>query len=206
MGVTERKERGKQELHALILQAARQIFLEEGYEKTSIRKIAERIEYSPATIYLHFKDKNDLLLALHREAFQHFYQNLLSVAEIQDAFDRLETIGKRYIQYGLDNPSEYELMFVLIAPMDALDCREEIWNDGRIALDILKKILIDCVTAGYFRSTLDIEAASIMLWSQVHGITSLHLHNRFCMLDETARIELPRRAFQLMLDTVKKSW
>ena len=52
MGITDRKEREKQELKELILKEAKAVFLEEGYEKTSIRKIADRIEYSPTTIYL----------------------------------------------------------------------------------------------------------------------------------------------------------
>ena len=55
MGVTERKERERQEMRQRILDAAQQVFVEEGYEKASIRNIAERIEYSPATIYLYFK-------------------------------------------------------------------------------------------------------------------------------------------------------
>ena len=59
MGIPDRKEREKQELRDLILKEARALFLEEGFEKTSLRKIAERIEYSPTTIYLYFKDKNE---------------------------------------------------------------------------------------------------------------------------------------------------
>ena len=57
MGVTERRERERQAVRQEILDAARALFIEEGYEKTSMRKIAEKIEYSPTTIYLYFKDK-----------------------------------------------------------------------------------------------------------------------------------------------------
>ena len=60
MGIAERKEREKMEMHDRILQAATVMFLEDGYEKTSIRNIADKIEYSPATIYLYFKDKDEL--------------------------------------------------------------------------------------------------------------------------------------------------
>ena len=69
MGIPDRKEREKKELKELILKEARALILEEGFEKTSIRKIADRIEYSPTTIYLYFQDKNELLLALHQESF-----------------------------------------------------------------------------------------------------------------------------------------
>lgn len=70
MGVADRKEREKEEMKTKILEAAKKLFLDHGFEKTSIRNIAEEIEYSPGTIYLYFKDKNELLFALHQEAFQ----------------------------------------------------------------------------------------------------------------------------------------
>ena len=61
MGVQERRAREKKELRGEILDAARDLFLREGYENVSMRKIAEKIEYSPTTIYLYFQDKADLL-------------------------------------------------------------------------------------------------------------------------------------------------
>ena len=61
MGVADRKEREKTEMQKRILDAARVLFLEKGFEKTSIRNIADLIEYSPGTIYLYFKDKNEIL-------------------------------------------------------------------------------------------------------------------------------------------------
>ncbi|MBK7338149.1 MAG: helix-turn-helix transcriptional regulator [Saprospirales bacterium] len=61
MGINERKEREKVELRGLILKGAMEVFLEEGFENTSIRRIAERVEYSPGTIYVYFKDKDEIL-------------------------------------------------------------------------------------------------------------------------------------------------
>ena len=62
MTITTRKERQKEELKGKILQAAKELFMEKGFEDTSIRNIAEKIEYSPTTIYLYFKDKDDIFL------------------------------------------------------------------------------------------------------------------------------------------------
>ena len=70
MGVTERKERHKEDLKKDILTAAKELFTEKGFEATSIRAIAEKIEYSPATIYLYYKDKNEIVHALHQDGFQ----------------------------------------------------------------------------------------------------------------------------------------
>lgn len=184
MGIPDRKEREKKELKELILQEARALFLEEGFEKTSIRKIADRIEYSPTTIYHYFKDKNDLLLALHEESFTHLFEALSSVASLPDAMERLIALGRAYIEYGLKNPEEYDLMFLLTAPIEALDCRDEIWCDGIKAIDLVKSMVIDCKVNGYFKQDLDPENMAIMLWSQVHGLVTLQLKNRFGMFKE----------------------
>ena len=62
MGTRERREREKEELRAQILDAARELFAEEGYDAVTMRKIAEQIEYSPTAIYFHFKDKHAVLM------------------------------------------------------------------------------------------------------------------------------------------------
>ena len=67
MGVKERRAREKELLRRQILSAARELFVNEGYESVSMRKIAERIEYSPTTIYLYFEDKADLLDSVCQE-------------------------------------------------------------------------------------------------------------------------------------------
>ena len=69
MGITERREREREEVRRKILDAARELFATEGYENVTMRRIAEAIEYSPTTIYLHFEDKDDLVRALCHEDF-----------------------------------------------------------------------------------------------------------------------------------------
>ena len=69
MGIAERRERQKNALRADILAAARDLFVEQGYESVSMRKIAGRIDHSPTAIYLHFKDKSDLLRSICDETF-----------------------------------------------------------------------------------------------------------------------------------------
>ncbi|HEY9245546.1 MAG TPA: helix-turn-helix domain-containing protein, partial [Candidatus Methanoperedens sp.] len=74
MGIKERKELEKQEMRKLILDTAMRLILEKGFENVTIRHIAEEIEYSPATIYLYFKDKDDIIYTLHREGFEKLYR------------------------------------------------------------------------------------------------------------------------------------
>jgi len=101
MGVKERKERDKLERREQILQAAHDLFLEKGFEQVSIRNIAEAIEYSPATIYLYFKDKNEIFHALHTQAFGKFNEYLQSLPQIADPMDRLMFMGKAYMEFSL---------------------------------------------------------------------------------------------------------
>ena len=104
MGIAERKEREKMEMHDRILQAATVMFLEDGYEKTSIRNIADKIEYSPATIYLYFKDKDELFFAIHNIGFQLLLKEMEKAGKIKNPLKRLREIGITYIEFALKNP------------------------------------------------------------------------------------------------------
>ena len=90
MGVQERRAREKKELRQGILDAAREMFVRDGFENVSMRKIAEKIEYSPTTIYLYFQDKADLLDCLCEETFAKLLkkQNILDQT-IADPLERL---------------------------------------------------------------------------------------------------------------------
>ena len=152
VGVTQRKEREREEMRRRILDAALRLFLEQGFEKTSIRNIAEAIEYSPATIYLYYKDKNELLFALHQEAFLKMMAELGQVVVVKEPFERLTEMGRKYIKYALENPEMYDLMFIMTAPMETLDCRDEVWEDGLKSFCLLKTVVAQCSAAGYFKN------------------------------------------------------
>lgn len=206
MGIAERKEREREEVKDLILAAAREIFLSEGYENTSMRKIATKIEYSPGIIYNYFKDKNDLLLALHDKAFECKIEALFhSVQHITDPLERLAATGRSYLKYGIDNPQDYELMFILSCTMDALAVKEEFWQDGATAINMLKATIRDCMTAGYFRQDIDPDEVSLVLWSQVHGLVSLHNKERLNIYETPDKVDLMHRAYDVFFDMVKKS-
>lgn len=206
MGINERKERERDAVKDLILSAAREIFLSEGYENTSIRKIANKIEYSPGTIYNHFKDKNELLLALHDKAFECKIEALFhSVQDISDPLERLKATGRSYLRYGLDNPQDYELMFILSCTMDALAMKEEFWQDGAAAINMLKQNIAECMDAGYFRKDLDTDQISLLLWSQVHGLVSLHNKERLNIYATDDQQALMFRSYDVFLSMIEKS-
>lgn len=202
MGVIERKERDRQEMRQTILQAARTLFLDQGFEKTSIRNIADAIEYSPATIYLYYKDKNDLFFALHQGAFLKMISEFESMFLVQDSFERLTAMGKHYMKFAFENPELYNLMFLMEAPMEVIECKEQVWEDGHIALGILKNAVNDCIRDGYFKCQ-DIESISMMIWAMVHGLMTLHLKKRTLMFPEEERMLRLENAFQLFVNLIR---
>src|SRR5579884_3846103 len=113
MGVQERRAREKQELRQEILDAARDLFVREGFENISMRKIAEQIEYSPTTIYLYFRDKADLLDCICEETLAKLDRKLTSIEEATS--DPLESLRKglrAYIDFGLKHPNDYRVAFM----------------------------------------------------------------------------------------------
>ncbi len=205
MGIAERKERAREEVKDLILNAAREIFLADGYENTSIRKIASKIEYSTGMIYLHFKDKNELLLALHDKAFECKMDALFhSVKDIPNPLDRLNATGRAYLEYGISNRQDYELMFTLNCTMEALALKQEFWKDGAMAIDMLKENMKACIDEGYFNPKLDLNAASLMLWSQVHGLVTLHNSERLNIYPEMDQRQLMVDAYDIFFQAIHK--
>ncbi|MNB68579.1 transcriptional regulator BetI [compost metagenome] len=109
LGVKERKEREREKQRELILQAASEIFAQEGLEKLSIRKIADKIEYSPAIIYHYFENKDDIINHLMTRGYGRLMASLSSSAQNgHDAPEiRLRKLMRSYIEAALDMPDEY---------------------------------------------------------------------------------------------------
>ena len=204
MGIIERKERDKEEMRRKIMDASRHLFLEQGFEKTSIRNIADAIEYSPATIYLYYKDKNELLFALHEEAFVKMMSELSVVTTVEDPFERLVEMGRQYIKFAIENPELYDLMFIMTAPMETLACRDEVWEDGMKSFCLLQAVVNQCVVSGYFK-VQDTETASLTIWAYMHGLVTIYLKNRMNMFQDERPIERMQQSFELFMKMLKTS-
>ena len=178
MGVKERREREKSETRDKILDAARELFVTEGYEGVSMRKVAEKIEYSPTAIYVHFADKNELFHELCRQDFARL-QEVVAIAEMPaDPIERLRQIGRNYIQFGMNFPNHYVFMFMTPHPPHELDDEDrEIVGDPEVdAYALLKCAVETAIKAGCFREELqDAELVSQTLWAGVHGVISLNI-------------------------------
>lgn len=178
MGISERKAKEKEEIKTLILNAAKKLFVKKGIEQVTIRKIAEEIEYSVGTVYVYFKDKNDILHELHTQGFGQLGGAMRILNSVSDPMERLKALGRVYLQFAMDNPDMYDLMFNMKAPMEYLESmhREE-WNEGKATFDVLLKNVAHCIQQGHFEGH-QLEPLSFVIWSTVHGMCSLHISQR----------------------------
>lgn len=203
MGVSERKERDKIKLRDKIISAAATLFLKNGVEGASIRMIADKIEYSPATIYLHFKDKNELFYEIMQQAFTKYFKHFSKVNQIENPMERLKEFSKVYITYAIENPSYYDLMFILRAPMQTKFTYKS-WEHGEESHNVLADVVKECITLGYFKGH-DPEALALTIWSTLHGLVSLKLRDRLCMYDEEYLEKLIQNSLQSLNTLLEKS-
>jgi AcrR family transcriptional regulator len=201
MGILERKERDKREMRRVILETAMKLFLEEGFGNVSIRRIADNIEYSPATIYLYFKDKDEILYALHTEGFEELFRRQQAVTAIPDPRTRLLKHGEIYIKFALENPEYYNLMFIMRSTAKKITA-ENGWDVGRRSYEFFMKDVQMAIDAGIV-STNDVTLATFSLWSLAHGIVALILRNRCPMLDQEKLLEISIRAFDFVVGNIE---
>jgi AcrR family transcriptional regulator len=204
MGVKERREREKSETRDKILDAARELFVTEGYEGVSMRRVAEKIEYSPTAIYVHFTDKNELFRELCHQDYARLAEVFQGSAVPVDEVERLKQIGRTYIEFGMRYPNHYKFMFMTPHPPVELDdeMREEKGNPELDAYAFLKWAVQEAITAGRLREELsDAELVSQTLWAAVHGVISLNIAK--CKDDWVDWRPLQDRA-ETMLDVIMR--
>ena len=123
------------------------------------------------------------------------------LGQLTDPFERLVEMGRSYIRFAVENPELFDLMFIMMAPMDTLEEKE--WDEGKQAFDILMHVVQDCMDAGVFRQH-DVRSTAMMIWSAIHGYTALFLRKRLGMFPECDREPIMDEAFNLCCETLRK--
>jgi len=173
MGTTDRRIRHRASLRRDILDAASRLFVEEGYNRVTMRRIAQRIEYSPTTIYLHFKDKAELFNAVCEETFSQLAAKLERLKRTQmTPMGYLREGLRLYVDFGVSHPDHYTVTF-LQAPKTGHGPSFEA-SIGSRAFDTLRQAVGACVESGDLR-TSDINMTAQVLWAAVHGLTALFI-------------------------------
>ncbi len=197
MGLKERRQKHKEEFKAEILEAALALFVQEGYNQFSMRKLASRIEHSPTTIYLYFRDRDDLLLHI----CENFYANLLQ-EQLQgmtaDAPPEqlLRQAFLSYVSYSLKHPELYKVVF--FSNPQLYGRPEDYLSRDTMSLKCWKQFceLVDnCIKSGYFRP-LDCYTLSTVMWIAMHGLVTSTIFTKDFPLPDPAIMT------EMMLDGV----
>ena len=166
-----RERHAAPDLRETILAAAEELFVE-GYAGFSMRKLADRIGYSATTIYLYFKDQDDLFSQLMEENFRRLMEAFRHLDAVDDPVEKLKALGRTYVRFGLENPHHYRLLFMIRPDIDAK--RPPPGRLAQLAWQALQKAVEDVLTQS--RSPrLDAEVASYAFWCSLHGLVSLRI-------------------------------
>jgi AcrR family transcriptional regulator len=177
MGTTERRRREFAKLRTRILNAARMLFIEHGYEAVTMRAVAKKIEYSPTTIYLHFKDKESLIQELCTQDFLTLAKGFNRIARVADPIERLRQIGRAYAEFGQRHPNHYRLMFMTPHPPFEPDEKDvQKGNPEQDAYAFLKYTIAEGIRTKRFRAGFtDVELLAQTHWAGIHGVVSLEI-------------------------------
>jgi AcrR family transcriptional regulator len=174
----KRRERESSEIRRKIIEAARSLFLNQGYAEVSMRKIADQIEYSPTTIYHYFANKEAVVRELLVEGNTLFLQALQQrVDEAQaaglNALDTLKTVSDAYVRFGTANPEYYNILF--ISNLESVSLVSLI-DSGRFkGFELLEAGLKAAMEEGCIMQG-DERLIARSVWSMLHGLTSLLLN------------------------------
>ncbi|MEP6783481.1 MAG: TetR/AcrR family transcriptional regulator, partial [Acidobacteriota bacterium] len=168
MGTKERQDRERQAVTAAILDAARDLFIAEGYQSVSIRKIAEKIEYSPAAIYSYYASKDDIFLALAAEGFHRLDDKVRAAMTTGDPLENVRACWWAFYEFSQEQPAYFQLMFVdrsvplITQQWEGFEFLQQMLTH---AVDAIQK----AIDAGAFPKTLSPNAAMHMLWASLIG-------------------------------------
>jgi AcrR family transcriptional regulator len=173
MGVKERRQRERTQVREKILDAALEVFADEGVEGVTMRALADAIEYSPPVIYAHFRDKDAIIEELCYRQLRTLAKLFASFATL-DPVERLRRIGYVYADFAVEHPSHFRFLFLTKQSYTTDD--EELAKDDpqRNAYAFLKQTVKDGLAAGVFRPEYtDAEEVAQICWGSAHGAVAL---------------------------------
>jgi AcrR family transcriptional regulator len=194
LGVKERQERDREAVSRGILDAARELFVTHGYQEVSIRKIAERIEYSPAAIYSYFPSKDDIFFALAEEGFRLLFSYGASPrpAVEGDPMDAIRAMFWRYYEFSKEHPEYFALMFLdRSVPRISQD-----WNRFGFVGEMRGQMIVriqQAIESGAFPAGTEPYAVFRILLTSLHGAATMKLCDRLSKgedADALARLTL----------------
>lgn len=201
MGIAERKQREKLEMRQRILNGARKVFLQNGYEQASVRNIASEISYSTGVIYLYFRDKGGIFRELHKEGFSLLLKQLHVLDSVVDPFERLKAFGRVFIHFAQENKDYYNLMFLVEEPLR--NSEESSFQIAKSAISHLHNLIKECQDKGWFKD-MEADYFSFMFLSAIHGICALFCKDRTVAFANRTPQELMENGYACLVNLLDK--
>lgn len=175
MGSTERKQRQKAQLREQILAAAREIVVREGFGALSMRKLADAVEYAPATLYLHFQSRDEIARELCLRGFQELWAYLSPATSLADPLERLRVAAERYVEFGVSHPETYRLIFMENPEITSSVLRGGPEDAGERSFGLLVEALVELHAQGRLVPGAEPQRLTEVFWAGIHGVVSLKL-------------------------------
>ena len=181
-----------------IIDAAVHLFDKGGIQAVSMRKIAERIGYSPAAIYLYFKGKNDILLALVDRGFERLHARQVAVGPAENPKDRLLALCRAYIDFALDEPHYHYLMFFdpeVVVPQESEAHQGSPAQRSYLAM---QDAMNECYAHGLIQGGDPLIATAAMA-ATMHGIAATLTGKRMVLIPEDQRATIAENVLRFVL-------
>lgn len=186
-----------------IISAAASIVEERGPEGITMREVADRVGYSPTTIYLYFKNKEQLLDETVNRAYEWFADHIEAAEKGTTPLETIRSAAHAYLDWGLENPAMYRLMFewgyLGDISQEAIFARRRSWRRSR-------QLVERAVESGLFRRDLDSAVATDVMWVASHGLTSLSISGRMFGNPGTVPQEVVSTRAHALVDAMVDGW
>lgn len=194
----------KEAIRKKILDAASEIVVEEGYDKLSIRKIANKIEYSPGIIYHYFKDKGEIIAFIVEEEYGRILKTLSDIPLNEENPEKtIEQTFRAYIELMLETPEKFRT--ILMNDIEAVQEKVNILGRGiskeRKSLQGLCSMIECGIEKGRFRE-MDVELTAQIIWTSTHGLISRLIIERNIPKDQKER--LINHHFEILINGLMK--
>lgn len=178
--VSERRARERAERERLIVRVARELAESEGWDAVTVRRLADRVEYSQPVLYSHFQGKAAIVRAVALDGFTDLARQLHAAWETASSRRALRAVSAAYLRFAAEHPAVYEAMF-------------EMPSDVPFANDDTPEPLRACFaafTSALPAGTRDIDLAAEVVWSALHGLAALARDGRIPPQHQDARLDL----------------
>ena len=192
MTPSEQKKQRAQRIRTRIIESARLLVVENGFEQLSLRGIARRVGYSPAALYDYFDSKDDIIEAVCVEIDQNIH-SFIEKRMLENSFDPpLLRVSLGYIEFATTHPDDFRLLFF-----------HNLYQECS-ARDLLQEQVIQSIDMGEIVPQFDFEEEEIThsIWSMAHGMAMLAL----CRAQYASASHLHREALSRLIDGLRNAY